>query len=144
MVAAVARRLGARLGRRGVALTLLGTGKVCYGLGFALQPHPDPRGLSLLTGAGGLRCWAYMWIVCGAVTAACAWVKVGRDRWGFLAALVPPFFWGASFLWGAAVGDYPRGLAIAAWYATSHVGIILWAATLPEHSVPPPAPGGGE
>ncbi|MEU7648790.1 hypothetical protein [Streptomyces huasconensis] len=61
-----------RLGRRGIAL-VLGTGKVCFGLGYALQPDPDPR-----------------------------------------------------------------GLAVFGWYATSHVGMILWAAAVPEHSVPHP------
>ncbi|MCX4661513.1 hypothetical protein [Streptomyces uncialis] len=139
----MARRLGARLGRRGVALTLLGLGKMLFGLGYALQPDPDPRGLRLLTGIAPLQCWAAVWIVCGAVTAASAWVRVGRDRWGFVAALIPPFLWGSAFLWSAVLGEYARGLAVAGWYATSHVGMILWAATIPEHSVPPPRPGGG-
>lgn len=135
---AAARRLRARLGRRGTALVLLGTGKVCFGLGYALQPDPDPRGLRLLTGITDLRCWSAVWIICGTITFASAFLRIGRDRWGFIAGLVPPFVWGCAYLWGAATGDYPRGLAVFGWYATSHVGMILWAATVPEHSVPHP------
>lgn len=133
---AAARRLGKRLGRRGAALVLLGFGKMCFGVGYILTPGPDPRGLELLTRFADIRCWASLWVVCGAVTFASAWLRVGRDRWGFIAALVPPFVWGFAFLWGAASGDFPRGLAIFGWYATSHVGMILWAASVPEYEMP--------
>ncbi|MFI1678851.1 hypothetical protein [Streptomyces sp. NPDC020607] len=134
-----ARRLRVQLGRRGIALVILGSAKVCFGLGYALQPGPDPVGLGLLTRVGDIRCWSYVWIICGTVTFACAWLRVGRDGLGFFAALIPPFVWGAAFLWGSLTGEYPRGLAIAAWYGIGHVGLILFLATLPEHSVPHPA-----
>jgi hypothetical protein len=139
MCAAV-RRLGARLGRRGTALVLLGTGKMCYGLGYILSPDPNPRGLEALTRWADLRWWASVWVVCGAVTFGSAWLRIGRDRWGFIAALGPPFVWGSAFLWGAASGDFPRGLAVFGWYATSHVGMILWAASVPEYEMPHCAP----
>ncbi|AZM54177.1 hypothetical protein DMA15_17690 [Streptomyces sp. WAC 01529] len=135
---AAARRLRARLGRRGIALVLLGLAKICYGLGFALQPDPNPVGLGLLTRWADLRCWSSVWIVCGAITFGFAWLRVGRDGLGFMAAVVPPIVWGGAYLWGAVLGDYPRGLAIAAWYAIGHVGLILWASGVPEHSVPHP------
>jgi hypothetical protein len=136
---AAVRRLRKQLGRRGTALVLLGSAKICFGLGYALQPDPHPVGLGLLTRWADIRCWSSIWIICGAVTFGCAWLRVGRDGVGFLAAIVPPFVWGAAFLWGAATGEYPRGLAIAAWYAIGHVGLIMWMATVPEHSVPHPA-----
>lgn len=137
---AAVRRLGARLGRRGTALAILGTAKVCFGLGYALQPDPHPVGLGLLTRWADIRCWSAVWIVCGTVTFACAWLRVGRDGAGFFAALVPPFVWGSAYLWGALTGEYSRGLAIAAWYGLGHVLLILWIATVPEHSVPHTAP----
>ncbi|MFH9977957.1 hypothetical protein ACH4ND_01590 [Streptomyces sp. NPDC017179] len=124
------------LGRRGAALALLGTGKMCFGLGYILTPHPDPRGLELLTRFAGIRYWAVLWVVCGAAAFGSAWLRIGRDRWGFIAALLPPFVWGAAFLWGSLAGDFPRGLAIFGWYATSHIGIILWAAAVPEYEMP--------
>ncbi|MEV0526649.1 hypothetical protein AB0I66_24715 [Streptomyces sp. NPDC050439] len=131
-----ARRLRTRLGRRGIALALLGSAKVCFGLGYALQPDPSPLGLGLLTRFADIRCWSSVWIICGLVTFTCAWLRVGRDGLGFFAALVPPFVWGAAFLWGGLTGEYLRGLTVAAWYGIGHVGLILFLATLPEHSVP--------
>lgn len=139
---AAAQRLRHQLGRRGMALIILGLAKVCFGLGYALQPGPNPLGLGLLTRWADIRCWSAVWIICGAVTFACAWARVGRDGLGFFTALVPPFIWGSAYLWGAVSGEYPRGLAIAAWYAIGHVGLILWASGVPEHSVPHLAPRG--
>lgn len=133
---AAARRLRKRLGRRGAALVLLGTGKICYGLGYLLTPDPDPRGLELLTRYGDIRYWAMLWVICGTVTFGSAWLHIGRDRFGFIAALIPPFVWGLAFLWASVSGDFPRGLAIFGWYATSHIGIILWAASVPEYELP--------
>jgi hypothetical protein len=137
---AAVRRLTARLGRRGTALAILGLAKVCFGLGYALQPNPTTAGLELLTSVASLRCWSSVWIICGTVTFACAWLRVGRDGMGFVAALVPPFVWGSAFLWGGITGEYLRGLALAAWFGIGHVLLILWIATVPEHSVPHPAP----
>ncbi|MEV8046369.1 hypothetical protein AB0P02_21350 [Streptomyces griseoluteus] len=134
------RRLRKRLGRRGTALVILGISKMCFGLGYALQPEPHPLGLGLLTRWADIRCWSSVWIVCGAITFACAWLRVGRDGLGFVAALVPPFVWGAAFLWGALTGEYLRGLAVAAWFGIGHVLLIMWIATVPEHSVPHTAP----
>ncbi|GHH57871.1 hypothetical protein [Streptomyces candidus] len=136
MLRLTARHVQARVGRRGTALMILGTAKVCFGLGYALQPVPDPIGLGLLTRLADIRCWSSVWIICGTVTFGCAWLRVGRDWGGFVAALIPPFVWGGAFLWGALSGEYARGLAFAAWYAIGHVGLILWAASVPEHSVP--------
>jgi hypothetical protein len=131
-----ARWLLRRVGRRGVALLILGTGKVCYGLGIVLTDDPDPRGLGLLTAVADLRCWGALWVVCGVITFCCAWVRVGRDALGFVAALLPPFVWGFAVAWSAATGEYTRGWTTAGWYATSHILMILWAASVPEYSVP--------
>lgn len=142
MCAAV-RRLRRQLGRRGTILVILGSAKICFGLGYALQPDPHPLGLGLLTRWADIRCWSSLWIICGAITFACAWLRVGRDGAGFLSALAPPFVWGIAYLWGGMTGEYLRGLAIFGWYAIGHVGLILFLSTVPEYSVPHTAPRKG-
>lgn len=130
------RRLQQHLGRRGTFLLILGIGKTCWGVSFIVDP-PDDRGLALLTSVCSLRHWAWLWIICGLVTTFFAFLRIGRDRYGFYAALIPPSVWALAY--GAAVvnGTYSRGLWVAIWYLTSHVGVIMWAATVPEYSVPP-------
>lgn len=128
------RRMRKLLGRRGTALLLLGVSHMCFGLGYVLQPEVTSPGLAVLTRWLSLYYWASVWLACGAVAFGSAWLRVGRDWFGFFAALIPPFLWGSAFLWSALTGDYPRGLAVAAWYVIGHVGLILWAATVPEFS----------
>ncbi|MEU0940285.1 hypothetical protein [Embleya sp. NPDC005971] len=130
-------RLRRRLGRRGAFLTIAGAGKVCLGVGFLVAPPTSTRGLEVLTNAAPLHCWAWVWVLAGSVTFACGWLRVGNDGAGFLAALVPPSLWAAAYLWSAVTGEYARGAWLSAWYLTSHIGVICWAATVPEHSVPP-------
>jgi hypothetical protein len=131
----VARRLHQLLGRRGIFLLILGVGKTCWGVSFLVDP-PPAQGLELLTRVCSLRDWAWLWIVAGIVTGASAFLRVGRDLYGFVAALVPPTVWAIAYTAAVVSGDYSRGLYVAVWYLTSHVGVILWAATVPEHSVP--------
>jgi hypothetical protein len=130
-----ARRLHQALGRRGIFLLILGVGKTCWGVSFLVDP-PPAHGLELLTRVCSLRDWAWLWIVAGLVTGASAFLRVGRDLYGFVAALVPPTVWAIAYTAAVVSGDYSRGLYVAVWYLTSHVGVILWAATVPEHSVP--------
>jgi hypothetical protein len=132
-----ARRLHKALGRRGSFLAILGVGKTCWGVSFLVNP-PSDEGLELLTRYCELRHWAWLWIVCGLVTLGSAFVKIGRDRFGFLAALIPPTVWAAAYTFAVFIGDYSRGGFVAVWYLTSHVGVILWASAVPEYSVPPP------
>lgn len=132
------RRLHRLLGRRGTFLLILGIGKTCWGVSFIINP-PGTEGLQLLTRWGPHFCiqrWAWLWIVAGLITTASAFLRVGRDRFGFVAALVPPAVWAISYLVAVISGDYSRGAWVAVWYLTSHVGVIMWAATVPEHSVP--------
>lgn len=131
-----ARRLWLKLGRRGTFLLIIGVGKTCWGLSFLVDP-PDDRGLQLLTRHCDLRHWSWLWIICGIITAVSAFLKVGRDRTGFVAALLPPAVWATAYTSALISGEYSRGAYVAIWYLTSHVGVILWAATVPEHSVPP-------
>jgi hypothetical protein len=128
---AAVRRLGARLGRRGKALLILGIGKVCYGAGFIVDP-PSVDGLELLTMMCSLQSWAWLWIVCGTVTGISAFLRVGSDRWGFVAALIPPTVWGMAYAVSFVTGVYPRGIFPFIWYATSHVALIVWASRVPE------------
>lgn len=104
-------------------------------MSFLVDP-PHDAGLQLLTDVCSLRHWAWLWILAGLVTLTSAFLKVGRDWAGFVAALVPPTVWGIAYLAAVVSGQYSRGFYVAVWYLTSHVGVILWAATVPEHSVP--------
>ncbi|QCX81035.1 hypothetical protein C9F11_37260 [Streptomyces sp. YIM 121038] len=132
---AAARRLGQLLGRRGVFLAIVGTGKTCWGVGMLVDPPPG-QGLRLLTNLCGLQHWAWLWIIAGVITASSAFVQVGRDWIGFVAALIPPTVWAISYTVAVINGDYSRGAYVALWYLTSHVGVIMWAAAVPEYSVP--------
>ncbi|TVL89728.1 hypothetical protein [Streptomyces sp. SAJ15] len=132
-----ARRLKQHLGRRGAFLLILGTGKTCWGVGFIAVPATNPQGLQLLTDVMPLNCWAWLWILCGLITVASAFLQIGRDWIGFVSALIPPTVWATAYAAAVVTGDFPRGGFVAAWYLTSHVGVILWAATVPEYSVPP-------
>ncbi|MFI1928368.1 hypothetical protein [Streptomyces sp. NPDC020377] len=131
-----ARRLHKALGRRGIFLLILGVGKTCWGVSFLVNP-PGTQGLELLTSVCSIRHWAWLWIVCGIVTATSAFLRVGRDWFGYAAALVPPTVWAIAYMAAVIVGNYSRGGFVAVWYLTSHVGVIMWAATVPEYSVPP-------
>lgn len=136
MVCAAVRRIHEYLGRRGQFLAALGIGKTCYGAGFAVDP-PPARGLELLTDIAPITTWAWLWIGAGMVTFGSAWLRIGRDGAGFVAALIPPTVWATAYTVAAISGD-SRGGYVAAWYLTSHVVVILWASSVPEHSVPPP------
>ncbi|MFE4915790.1 hypothetical protein ACFRCX_30260 [Streptomyces sp. NPDC056652] len=131
-----ARWLHRTLGRRGVFLLILGVGKTCWGISFLVNP-PNPDGLQLLTALCSLKHWSWLWIISGMVTGGSAFLRIGRDRYGFVAALLPPIVWAVAYLAAAISGEYSRGAFVAIWYLTSHVGVILWAATVPEHSLPP-------
>lgn len=131
------RGLVQHLGRRGQILLILGIGQICWGIGFIVTPQQDAAGLELLTSVCSLRHWAWLWIVAGLVTVCSAGLRIGRDWAGFVASLLPPSVWALAYLSAVLTGDYARGGFVAAWYLTSHVGVIMWAATVPEHSVPP-------
>ncbi|MGK5729737.1 hypothetical protein [Streptomyces sp. URMC 124] len=137
MRSAAACWLRRRIGRRGTFLLIIGVGKVCWGAGFILSPQPSPQGLELLTDIAPLHCWAWVWVLAGAVTASCAFVRVGRDWAGFVAALIPPGLWAIAYTAALVSGDFARGGFVAAWYLTSHIGAILWAASVPEYELPP-------
>lgn len=137
MVCRAARRLRKHLGRRGRFLLILGIGKTCWGVGFIVTPQQTTQGLELLTRWCSLQSWAWLWIVAGLVTFASAFLRIGRDGAGFIAALIPPSVWAIAYIVAAISGTFPRGAFVAVWYLTSHVGVICWAATVPEYSVPP-------
>ncbi|MFF0588386.1 hypothetical protein ACFYWD_20715 [Streptomyces sp. NPDC003781] len=135
MTCRAARRLYKTLGRRGCFLLILGTGKTCWGLSFLFDPPAD-HGLKLLTDVCSLRHWSWLWIVAGLVTTGSAFLRIGRDKIGFAVALIPPTVWASAYTAAVISGYYSRGAYVALWYLTSHVGVILWAATVPEYSVP--------
>ena len=130
-----AARIREMLGRRGAFLLILGTGKTCWGIGMLVDP-PSTQGLRLLTDLSSLRHWAWLWIIAGLITTTSAFLRIGRDRWGFVVAIVPPTVWAIAYTAAVVSGQFSRGAYVAVWYLTSHVGVILWAATVPEYSVP--------
>lgn len=129
------RGIRRRVGRRGTPLLILGVGKIAWGASFIVTPTPG-QGLELLTDRAPLHCWAWLWIVAGVVTAGSAFLRLGRDWAGFAAATTPPLIWAVAYAEAAATGVYTRGVWIFIWYMTSHVGMIMWASSVPEHSVP--------
>ncbi|ONK13705.1 hypothetical protein [Streptomyces sp. MP131-18] len=105
-------------------------------------PWPNPRGLALLTDAAPLHAWAWLWIAAGAAAAVAACVRIGGDLSGFAALLTPPTVWTAAYVAGAFSGSYGQGLWVAVCYATTHVGVCLWASAMPEYAVPAPGTAG--
>ncbi|HEX5566890.1 MAG TPA: hypothetical protein VFY14_08225 [Streptomyces sp.] len=128
---AAARRIRTRLGRRGPFLVFLGIGKVCFGASFILDPPLSTGGLQLLLHFAPLHCWAWVWILCGSITFCCAWVRFGRDGWGFVAASLPPALWAFAYSWAGLADGYTRGLWLFSWYITSHCGVIWCASRVP-------------
>lgn len=125
-----ARWFSGHLGRRGPFLVFFGVGKICFGGSFIFEP-PSTAGLGMLTRFAPLHCWAWIWIICGAATFTCAWLRFGRDGLGFVTASIPPAIWAFTYGWAGILGDYPRGLWLFAWYITSHCGVIWCASRVP-------------
>ncbi|MFF9758560.1 hypothetical protein ACF1G4_03165 [Streptomyces caelestis] len=109
----------------------MGAGKVCFGASFIFDPPAWTDALVLLTHFAPLHCWAWVWIVCGAVTFACAWLRFGQDGWGFAAASLPPALWAFTCGWAGVADGYMRGLWLFGWYITSHCGVIWCASRVP-------------
>lgn len=108
---------------------------MAWGAGMAVDP-PSTQGLQLLTSICSLAHWSLLWILPGAISVGAAFLQVGRDWAGFSSAYLPPSVWALAYAAAAIGGDYSRGGFVAVWYLTI-VGIIMWAATVPEFSVPP-------
>lgn len=126
----LAERVRRRLGQRGPFLAFMGIGKIAWGVGMIVAPL-STAGLTLLTDIAPLHCWAWIWILAGSVTFVSAWLRFGQDRFGFLAASIPPALWAFAYLWGAVTTGYERGLWIFLWYMTSHCGVIWCASRVP-------------
>lgn len=124
------------LGYRGPFLLFMGVGKVCWGISMLAEP-PPLQGLQLLTHFAPLCLWALVWIAAGAVTFTSAWLRFGRDGWGFVAASVPPTVWAFAYGWAGLVDGYTRGLWIFVWYMTSHCGVIWCASRVPPETGSP-------
>lgn len=125
-----------RVGRRGVPLLLLGLGKVSWGIGFIAAPTSDRRGMSTLLWLLPLSGWAWVWVTAGVVAIGCAFLPEGRDRWGYVVAVMPPLAWALGYAWGALAEQYLRAVFIGLWYLLTHALLILWAASVAEYSLP--------
>ena len=137
----VSRWFSGHLGSRGPFLVFMGIGKVCFGASFIFDPPWTTDGLGMLTRFAPIHCWAWVWIICGAATFASAWLRFGRDGWGFVAASVPPTIWAFTYGWAGILGDYSRGLWLFVWYITSHCGVIWCASRVPPSAGSPDLPG---
>jgi hypothetical protein len=125
-----------RLGRRGIPLLLLGAGKIGWGVGFVAAPSTDPRALAGVTAVMPLGAWACLWVGAGLVAIAAAFLPVGRDRWGYVAAVIPPGAWALGHFYAALEFQYLRALFVGLWYLLSHALVILWAASVAEYALP--------
>lgn len=133
--AGAARSVRSRLGRRGVPLLLLGTGQVCWGIGYVAAPSTDREGMVGLLAVMPLCGWALVWMAAGAVALVGAFLREGPDRWGFIAAVMPPLVWALGYAY-AGIGGYPRAWFVFLWYLLSHALLILWAASVAEYAIP--------
>ncbi|MEV6400932.1 hypothetical protein AB0M39_40175 [Streptomyces sp. NPDC051907] len=125
-----------RLGRRGVPLLLVGVGQVCWGIGFIAVPVTDQRGLVALLAVMPLSAWAWVWVAAGLIACASAFLPEGRDRWGYVAAVMPPLTWSLGYFWTAVQTEYLRAVFVALWYLLTHTFLILWASSVAEYSIP--------
>jgi hypothetical protein len=132
-----AARARQRLGRRGWFLADVGVAKICLGISFVTAPPVSGEGRETLTRIAPLWSWSLVWIVAGVIAFVAAWLPVGRDRVGFVVALLPPSLWVMALLWATFSAGYGRGVWVAGWLLAGHIRVILWAAGVPEHSVPP-------
>lgn len=129
-------RVRQRLGRRGVPLVLLGAGKIGWGIGFVAAPATDRRALAGVTAVMPLTAWACVWVGAGVIAIAAAFQPVGRDRWGYIVAVLPPGAWALGHFYAAVEFHYLRALFIGLWYLLSHTLLILWAASVAEYALP--------
>lgn len=125
-----------RLGRRGVPLVALGAGHIWWGVGWVATQPPDGRGLSGLLRVMPLEGWAAVWVTAGVVALVCSVQPVGRDKWGYIAAVIPPGAWALGYFYAAVAEQYLRGLFVGLWYLLSQTLLILWAASVAEYSLP--------
>lgn len=131
---AAARRLRARLGRRGAILQLTGAIAVLYGYGLWVQPSPDRSGLRLLLKGMPIHGWAVAWVCAGVTALVCAWLQEGRDWPGFTAVWLISVPWSLSYLtsWWP-LGGNPRGWITAAIFGAFGL-VCLTAVGWPEPS----------
>ncbi|MFC4328388.1 hypothetical protein ACFPC0_11170 [Streptomyces andamanensis] len=124
-----------RLGRRGVPLVLLGAGQIGWGIGYVAAPTTDTSGLQGLLKLMPLEAWAWLWVGAGAAALVGAVLPEGPDRWGFIAAVMPPTAWALGYMYDGMHG-YSRAWFVFAWYLLSHALLILWSASVAEYKLP--------
>lgn len=132
-----------RLGRRGVPLLLLGAGHIGWGVGWVASAPDSTQGLSGLLAVMPLSGWAAVWVAAGLVALSASLQPVGRDRWGYVAAVIPPGAWALGYFYAAVTEPYPRGAFVGMWYLVSHALFILWASGIAEYELPRWDAGGG-
>ncbi|WP_263165382.1 hypothetical protein [Streptomyces sp. SCSIO ZS0520] len=135
-----ARRLRARLGRRGGYLLVAGAGWLLYGVQVVADPRPTTvRAASILRTVAPLEAWGWLWIACSAVAVGAAWAR--GPAWqvaGFSAAALPPLLWAGGFAAAWLRGADPQAWAGAATWAGASARLMVVAGW--REQVPGPGP----
>ncbi|MFJ4434615.1 hypothetical protein [Streptomyces sp. NPDC088923] len=125
------RQAGRRLGYRGAALLICGTGWINWGLSLLSDPrYGTTRGAAALTHLAPMPVWAWVWIASGVLSCAAAALPSRRDWWGWLAAVAMPVIWAAAYTGARALGEFPQGLGSGlTWLVSPGLTAVVAVAT---------------
>ncbi|MEU2316011.1 hypothetical protein [Streptomyces albidoflavus] len=127
----LARRAARRLGYRGAALLICGTGWINWGLSLLSDPrYGTVRGAAALTELAPMPVWAWVWIGSGIASCAAAVLPSRRDWWGWIAATAMPVVWAAAYTSARALGEFPQGLGSGlTWLVSPALTAVVAVAT---------------
>lgn len=123
-----------RYGYRGRALTLVGLVWILVGLTVLREPERVPLVSEWLP----LWLRVALWTGAGLVALLTSWWPPGRDRWGFMALVVPAAIRALAYAWSwtlglvsdGELGDSADWIGATGWVAI--VGFVLLLAAWPE------------
>lgn len=122
----ILRRIDERLGRRGSYLACAGSAWTFYGIGLMVTPRPGTvKGMLLLRSIAPMWVWGLIWVACGLTAIVFAFAGTGRDRWGFVAAILPTLMWAGAYLIAILAGDFPSAWASAATWTFAAARLVI-------------------
>lgn len=102
-----------RLGYRGAALLVCGTGWIVYGAGLLADPRFGVvRGVSALTRVAPMPVWGWVWVGSGIASCLAAPLRAREDWWGWAMAAAMPAVWAVAYTSARALGTLAQG-----WYS---------------------------